>query len=109
MRQVPTCRAPPARRSITDRDLTANDLSAVGAIDVIERGGLVVPTICGRRVRQHVARRAESIGLTTSTTTPRNGCGGGNVLIDAINDRVIVGCGDVASLVVRRTTSVAKR
>jgi len=87
---------------------TANDLSAVGAIDVVERGGLVVPDDVAVVGFDNTSLAAlNHIGLTTIDQPRREmGEAAARMLIDAINDR-----GELAdvvmspSLVVRRTTS----
>ena len=87
---------------------TANDLSAVGAIDVVERGGLVVPDDVAVVGFDNTSLAAlNHIGLTTIHQPRREmGEAAARMLIEAINDR-----GELAdvvmspSLVVRRTTS----
>jgi DNA-binding LacI/PurR family transcriptional regulator len=104
-----------AERLLRDRPLptaifTANDLSAVGAIDVIERGGLVVPDDVAVVGFDNTSLAAlNHIGLTT-IDQPRweMGSAAATMLIDALNDRDELS--DVVmspSLVVRRTTSHA--
>jgi DNA-binding LacI/PurR family transcriptional regulator len=87
---------------------TANDLSAVGAIDVVERGGLVVPDDVAVVGFDNTSLAAlNHIGLTTIDQPRREmGSVAATMLIDAINDRGELS--DVLmspSLVVRRTTS----
>ncbi|MEO7371353.1 MAG: LacI family DNA-binding transcriptional regulator [Ilumatobacteraceae bacterium] len=86
---------------------TANDLSAVGAIDVVERAGLTVPgdvAIVGFDNTSLAALK--HIGLTTIDQPRREmGAAAATMLIEAINDRGELG--DVLmspSLVIRRTT-----
>jgi len=89
---------------------TANDLSAVGAIDAVERGGLQVPGDVAVVGFDNTALAAlNHIGLTTIDQPRREmGEAAARMLIDAINDH-----GELAdvvmspSLVVRRTTSPA--
>jgi DNA-binding LacI/PurR family transcriptional regulator len=87
---------------------TANDLSAVGAIDVIERAGLVVPDDIAVVGFDNTSLAAlNHIGLTT-IHQPRKemGAAAAVMLIEALNDRGELG--DVVmspSLVVRRTTT----
>ena len=89
---------------------TANDLSAVGAIDVFEREGLVVPDdIAVVGFDNSSIAALNHIGLTTIDQPRRHmGAAAAGMLIDAVNDR-----GELAdvlmppSLVVRRTTSAA--
>lgn len=90
---------------------TANDLSAVGAIDVIEREGLVVPDDVAVVGFDNTSLAAlNHIGLTTIDQPRRQmGAVAATMLIDAINDRGQLS--DVLmspSLVVRRTTGRAK-
>jgi DNA-binding LacI/PurR family transcriptional regulator len=87
---------------------TANDLSAVGAIDAIERGGLVVPDDIAVVGFDNTSLAAlNHIGLTTIDQPRREmGFAAATMLIDAINDRGELS--DVLmppSLVVRRTTA----
>jgi len=87
---------------------TANDLSAVGAIDVVERGGLVVPDDVAVVGFDNTSLAAlNHIGLTTIDQPRREmGEAAARMLIDAINDRGELT--DVVmspSLVVRRTSS----
>ena len=87
---------------------TANDVSAVGAIDVIERGGLSVPDDVAVVGYDNTSLAAlNHIGLTTIDQPRREmGAVAAAMLIDAINDRGELS--DVLmspSLVVRRTTS----
>ena len=89
---------------------TANDLSAVGAIDVVERGGLTVPDDVAVVGFDNTSLAAlNHIGLTTIDQPRREmGEAAARMLIDAINDRGELT--DVVmspSLVVRRTTSSA--
>ena len=87
---------------------TANDLSAVGAIDAIERGGLAVPDDIAVVGFDNTSLAAlNHIGLTTIDQPRREmGFAAATMLIDAINDR-----GELTdvlmspSLVVRRTTA----
>jgi DNA-binding LacI/PurR family transcriptional regulator len=91
---------------------TANDLSAVGAIDVIERNGLAVPDDIAVVGFDNTALAAlNHIGLTTIDQPRREmGAAAATMLVDAINDR-----GELTdqvmspSLVVRRTTGPAGR
>jgi DNA-binding LacI/PurR family transcriptional regulator len=90
---------------------TANDVSAVGAIDEIERCGLVVPDDVAVVGFDNTSLAAlNHIGLTTIDQPRREmGASAARMLIEAINDRGELS--DVLmppSLVVRRTTS-AKR
>jgi DNA-binding LacI/PurR family transcriptional regulator len=89
---------------------TANDVSAVGAIDEIERGGLVVPddvSVVG--FDNTSLAELNHIGLTTIDQPTREmGDAAAAMLIDAINDRgelnhVLMS----PSLIVRRTTARA--
>jgi DNA-binding LacI/PurR family transcriptional regulator len=87
---------------------TANDLSAVGAIDVIERGGLLVPDDVAVVGFDNTSLAAlNHIGLTTIDQPRREmGAVAATMLIDAINDRGELS--DVVmspSLVVRRTSA----
>ncbi len=87
---------------------TANDLSAVGAIDEIERGGLIVPDDVAVVGFDNTSLAAlNHIGLTTIDQPRREmGAAAAKMLIDAINDRGELG--DILmppSLVVRRTTA----
>ena len=87
---------------------TANDLSAVGAIDAVERGGLIVPDDVAMVGFDNTALAAlNHIGLTTIDQPRREmGSAAAKMLIDAINDRGELG--DIVmspSLVVRRTTT----
>jgi DNA-binding LacI/PurR family transcriptional regulator len=87
---------------------TANDLSAVGAIDVIERGGLVVPDDMAVVGFDNTSLAAlNHIGLTTIDQPRREmGAAAATMLIDAINDRGELSDVLMApSLVVRRTTA----
>jgi DNA-binding LacI/PurR family transcriptional regulator len=87
---------------------TANDVSAVGAIDEIERGGLVVPDDVAVVGFDNTSLAAlNHIGLTTIDQPRREmGAAAARMLIEAINDR-----GELSdilmppSLVVRRTTA----
>lgn len=89
---------------------TANDVSAVGAIDEIERGGLVVPNDVSVVGFDNTSlAELNHIGLTTiDQPTPEMGAAAAAMLIDAINDR-----GELShvlmspSLIVRRTTARA--
>lgn len=90
---------------------TANDLSAVGAIDVIERGGLVVPDDVAVVGFDNTSLAAlNHIGLTTIDQPRREmGAVAATMLIDAINGRGELS--DVVmspSLVVRRTSARAR-
>jgi DNA-binding LacI/PurR family transcriptional regulator len=90
---------------------TANDLSAVGAIDVIERGGLVVPDDVAVVGFDNTSLAAlNHIGLSTIDQPRREmGAVAATMLIDAINDRGELS--DVVmspSLVVRRTSARAQ-
>ena len=87
---------------------TANDLSAVGAIDVIERGGLVVPDDVSIVGFDNTSLAAlNHIGLTTIDQPRREmGAAAANMLIDVINDRgELTDVLMAPSLVVRRTTA----
>ncbi len=87
---------------------TANDLSAVGAIDVIERGGLVVPDHIAVVGFDNTSLAAlNHIGLTTIDQPRREmGAVAATMLIDAINDRdELTAVLMSPSLVVRRTTA----
>ena len=68
---------------------TANDLSAVGAIDVVERRGLVVPDDVSVVGFDNTSLAAlNHIGLTTIDQPRREmGVAAATMLIDAINDR----------------------
>ena len=89
---------------------TANDLSAVGAIDAIERVGLAVPDDVAVVGFDNTSLAAlNHIGLTTIDQPRREmGAAAATMLIDAINDR-----GELTdilmspSLIVRRTTGRA--
>jgi DNA-binding LacI/PurR family transcriptional regulator len=86
----------------------ANDLSAVGTIDAIERGGLVVPDDIAVVGFDNTSLAAlNHIGLTTIDQPRREmGAAAATMLIDALNDRGELT--DVVmspSLVVRRTTA----
>ena len=89
---------------------TANDLSAVGAIDVVERGGLVVPDDVAVVGFDNTSLAAlNHIGLTTIDQPRREmGAAAATMLINTMNDR-----GELTdivmspSLVVRRTTGRA--
>ena len=90
---------------------TANDLSAVGAIDVVEREGLAVPgDIAVVGFDNSSIAALNHIGLTTIDQPRREmGAAAAAMLIDAINDRGELD--DVLmppSLVVRRTTAPAR-
>ena len=91
---------------------TANDLSAVGTIDAIERGGLVVPdgvSIVGFDNTSLAA--LNHIGLTT-IDQPRweMGASAANMLVEVINDRgELTDVLMAPSLIVRRTTARAPR
>ena len=87
---------------------TANDLSAVGAIDVIERDGLAVPDDIAVVGFDNTSLAAlNHIGLTTIDQPRREmGAAAATMLIDAINDRGELAAVLMApSLVVRRTTA----
>jgi DNA-binding LacI/PurR family transcriptional regulator len=100
------------RGSMPTAIFTANDLSAVGAIDVIERGGLVVPDDVAVVGFDNTSLAAlNHIGLTTIDQPRREmGAAAAAMLIDALNER-----GELTdvlmspSLVVRRTTAPAPR
>ncbi len=87
---------------------TANDLSAVGAIDVIERRGLDVPNDISVVGFDNTSLAAlNHIGLTT-IHQPRYemGVAAATMLIDAINDRgALTDVSMAPNLVVRRTTA----
>jgi DNA-binding LacI/PurR family transcriptional regulator len=89
---------------------TANDLSAVGTIDVIERGGLLVPDDVSIVGFDNTSLAAlNHIGLTT-IDQPRweMGATAANMLTEAINDRgELTDVLMAPSLVVRRTTARA--
>lgn len=91
---------------------TANDLSAVGAVDVVERRGLDVPDDISVVGFDNTSLAAlNHIGLTT-IDQPRYEMGAvaATMLIDAINDRGALS--DVSmspSLIVRRTTARATK
>ena len=98
------------RGSLPTAIFTANDLSAVGAIDVIERGGLVVPDDVAVVGFDNTSLAAlNHIGLTTIDQPRREmGVAAAAMLIDALNERGELS--DVLmtpSLVVRRTTAPA--
>ena len=87
---------------------TANDLSAVGAIDVVERCGLAIPDDVSIVGFDNTSLAAlNHIGLTTIDQPRREmGVAAAAMLIDAINDRGSLS--DVVmspSLVVRRTSA----
>jgi DNA-binding LacI/PurR family transcriptional regulator len=90
---------------------TANDLSAVGAVDVVERSGLVVPDDVSVVGFDNTSLAAlNHVGLTT-IHQPRceMGLAAATMLIDAINDRGVLT--DVLmspTLIVRRTTAPAR-
>lgn len=89
---------------------TANDLSAVGAIDVVERCGLVIPDDVSVIGFDNTSLAAlNHIGLTTiDQPNQAMGAAAAMMLIDAINDRGTLS--DVLmspTLVVRRTTARA--
>lgn len=89
---------------------TANDLSAVGAIDAIERGGLVVPDAISVVGFDNTALAAlNHIGLTTIHQPRREmGAVAATMLIDAINDRgALTDVLMAPSLVSRHTTAPA--
>src|SRR4029078_1352770 len=91
---------------------TAHDLSAVGAIDVVERGGLVVPDDVAVVGFDNTSLAAlNHIGLTTIDHPRREmGASAANMLIDALNERSELSDVLMApSLVVRRTTAPARR
>jgi len=87
---------------------TANDLSAIGAIDVIETGGLVVPDdVAVVGFDNTSLAELNHIGLTTiDQPTRQMGAAAAAMLIEVINDR-----GELTnvlmspSLLVRRTTT----
>jgi DNA-binding LacI/PurR family transcriptional regulator len=90
---------------------TANDLSAVGAIDEIERRGLVVPDDVAVVGFDNTSLAAlNHIGLTTIDQPRREmGAAAATMLIDAINDRgELTDVLMAPSLVTRRTTSRVK-
>ena len=90
----------------------ANDLSAVGAIDAIERGGLVVPDDVAIVGFDNTALAAlNHIGLTTIDQPRREmGASAANMLIDVLNDRSeLTDVLMAPSLVVRRTTARARQ
>ncbi len=88
---------------------TANDLSAVGAIDVIERRGLAVPDDISVVGFDNTSLAAlNHIGLTT-IHQPRYemGVAAATMLIDAINDRgALTDVSMAPRLVLRRTTAL---
>ena len=89
---------------------TANDLSAVGAIDVIERDGRVVPDdIAVVGFDNTSIAGLNHISLTTIHQPRREmGAAAAAMLLDAINDRGVLGDVLMApNLVVRRTTGPA--
>ena len=89
----------------------ANDLSAVGTIDAIERGGLVVPDDVAIVGFDNTALAAlNHIGLTTIDQPRREmGASAANMLIDVLNDRSeLTDVLMAPSLVVRRTTARAR-
>ena len=90
----------------------ANDLSAVGTIDAIERGGLVVPDDVAIVGFDNTALAAlNHIGLTTIDQPRREmGASAANMLIDVLNDRSeLTDVLMAPSLVVRRTTARARQ
>lgn len=91
---------------------TANDLSAVGTIDVIERGGLGVPDDVSVVGFDNTSLAAlNHIGLTTIDQPRREmGAAAAKMLIEVINDRAELSDVLMApSLVVRRTTTGARK
>lgn len=89
---------------------TANDLSGVGALDAIERGGLLVPDAISVVGFDNTALAAlNHIGLTTIHQPRREmGAAAATMLIDAINDRgALTDVLMAPSLVVRHTTAPA--
>jgi DNA-binding LacI/PurR family transcriptional regulator len=89
---------------------TANDLSAVGAIDVIERDGRVVPDdVAVVGFDNTSIAGLNHIGLTTIHQPRREmGAAAAAMLLDAINDRGELGNVLMTPiLVVRRTTGPA--
>jgi len=89
---------------------TANDLSAVGAIDAIERGGLVVPDDISVVGFDNTALAAVNHISLTTIHQPRREMGAvaATMLIDAINDRgSLTDVLMTPTLVVRRTTARA--
>jgi DNA-binding LacI/PurR family transcriptional regulator len=99
------------RGAVPTAIFTANDLSAVGAIDVIERAGLVVPDDVAVVGFDNTSLAGlNHIGLTTIDQPRREmGAAAAGMLIDALDDRGELG--DVImspSLVVRRTTAQAR-
>ena len=89
---------------------TANDLSAVGAIDAIERGGLVVPDAVSVVGFDNTALAAlNHIGLTTIHQPRREmGVAAATMLIDSINDRgALTNVLMAPTLVERHTTAPA--
>lgn len=90
----------------------ANDLSAVGTIDAIERGGLVVPDDVAIVGFDNTSLAAlNHIGLTTIDQPRREmGASAANMLIDVMNDRSeLTDVLMAPSLVVRRTTARARQ
>jgi DNA-binding LacI/PurR family transcriptional regulator len=89
----------------------ANDLSAVGTIDAIERGGLVVPDDVSIVGFDNTSLAAlNHIGLTTIDQPRREmGASAANMLIDVMNDRSeLTDVLMTPRLVVRRTTARAR-
>jgi DNA-binding LacI/PurR family transcriptional regulator len=90
----------------------ANELSAVGTIDAIERGGLVVPDDVAIVGFDNTSLAAlNHIGLTTIDQPRREmGASAANMLIDVMNDRSeLTDVLMAPSLVVRRTTARARQ
>ena len=91
---------------------TANDLSAVGTIDVIERAGLAVPDDVSVVGFDNTSLAAlNHIGLTTIDQPRREmGAAAAGMLIEVINDRSeLTDVLMAPSLIVRRTTAPSQR
>ena len=91
---------------------TANDLSAVGTIDVVERAGLAVPDDVSIVGFDNTSLAAlNHIGLTTIDQPRREmGAAAAGMLIEVINDRSeLTDVLMAPSLIVRRTTARSQR